>query len=277
MSTNNLSQVSIIIPTRNSAKTVAKCLQSLRDQTYQPSEILIIDGHSTDRTQEIAEKFGAKVMVLEGERATAKNLGIAKSLGSFLLFLDSDMILEPTVIEECMKIAIENTKIVGIVIPERSIGTSFWVKVRDFERSLYAGSKIESARFFRREDVLAVGGFDEETIFYEESTLPQKLEKKGQNVDGRISSYILHDEGGFSLRRWLTKKQYYSKTFNIYSTRYHEYARLQFSISYRLRTFVSGGQWKKLLRNPLLTLGLLVLKSLEYLYSKGYPRSVPRT
>jgi len=267
MSTNNSSQVSIIIPTRNSAKTIAKCLQSIRDQTYQPLEILIIDGQSTDGTQEIAEKFG-KVIALEAERATAKNLGIARSLGSFLLFLDSDMVLEPTVIEECIRISLENTKIVGIVIPERSIGRSFWVKVRDFERSLYAGSKMESARFFRRENVLAVGGFDEDVIFYEESTLPQKLERKGQKVNGRISSHILHDESSFSLWKWLAKKRYYLKTANIYTNRYKESALMQLSISYRIHVFISDGKWKKLMKNPLLAFGLLLLKALEYTCSK---------
>ena len=50
------------------------------------------------------------------------------------------------------------------------------MRVRDFERTLYSGSKIESARFFIKRFVSQVGGFDEDVIFYEESTLPQKIE-----------------------------------------------------------------------------------------------------
>src|SRR5690606_28940755 len=87
-----------------------------------------------------------------------------------------------------------------------SVGDGFWIRVRDFERSFYSGSKIESARFFKKQYVKDVGGFDENYVFFEESTLPQKLEKVGMSVNARISSYIMHHEENFNLRGWLRKK-----------------------------------------------------------------------
>ena len=104
--------------------------------------------------------------------------------------------------------------IVTIIIPERSIGSGFWVRVRDFERRLYEGSKVESPRFFVKNFVTQVGGFDEEVVAYEESTLPQKLEDIGMDVNARITSLILHDEEGFDLRKWLNKKRYGGETGN---------------------------------------------------------------
>jgi len=54
-------------------------------------------------------------------------------------------------------------------------------------------------------------GFDEDIIFFEEFTLPQKVEKLGCNVKARINSEILHYEENFSVCKWLKKKYYCEK------------------------------------------------------------------
>jgi glycosyltransferase involved in cell wall biosynthesis len=179
------------------------------------------------------------VISLDSERAKAKNKGISYSRGRFLFFVDADMVVEKEVVKDCIGMFTEDQNCAGTIIPERSVGNSFWVKVRDFERSLYAGSKIESARFFLKEHALKVEGFDEELVLYEESTLPQKLEKIGYTVNSRVSSYILHNEDNFSLRKWLDKKKYYAKTFHIYYNKYGEYAKLQLSAQYRIKVLIS--------------------------------------
>jgi cellulose synthase/poly-beta-1,6-N-acetylglucosamine synthase-like glycosyltransferase len=203
--------------------------------------------------------------LLDSERARAKNFGISKASGEFLLFVDSDMILQPNVVEECVRIWSANRKIVGVIIPERSIGSGFWVRVRDFERNLYKGSKVESPRFFEKKFVSQVGGFDEEIIAYEESTLPQKLEDIGMDISARATSLILHDEEGFNLLRWLHKKRYGRETGRLYSKKYSKYAKMQFSIPYRTRIFLKNGNWKILIRHPILSTGVFILKTLEYL------------
>jgi glycosyltransferase involved in cell wall biosynthesis len=261
-------RVSVIIPARNSGETLGKCLESIRRQTYNNIEIIVIDNFSSDNTAEIAARFGANIFLLSGERAIAKNLGISKACGGFLLFIDSDMILQQSVVEECVRRCCEDDRIGGIIIPERSIGSGFWIKVRDFERSLYVGSKIESARFFITKYVTQVGGFDEEIVFYEESTLHQKIENIGMMVDARIRPFILHDEEGFNLGKWLDKKRYYSRTTKLYSNKYKKYARIQTSILYRPRLFFAKGNWKILIRHPVLSVGVFILKTLEFLYSK---------
>jgi glycosyltransferase involved in cell wall biosynthesis len=259
--------VSVIVPARNSAKTIARCLMSIKEQTHTDIEILVIDALSDDGTYEIASGLGAKVYLLEGERTKAKNFALSKSGGEFLLFVDSDMILEPHVIEECVRLSLLDCKIGGIIIPERSIGPGFWVRVRDFERSLYAGSKIESARFFVKKYVELTGGFDEGVIAYEESTLPQRIENIGLNVDARISSFILHIEEGFRLRKWLHKKRYYSMSSKLYSMKYEYYAKSQLSAFYRFHIFLGEKKWKTLLRHPVLSSGMFILKTLEFIAS----------
>lgn len=259
--------VSVIIPTKNSGRTLQRCLESIKRQTYQFLEILVVDDKSNDDTLKIAKQFEASTLAIEGERTIAKNFASRRANGEFLLFLDSDMILEPTVIEECV-IAINPANVGGVIIPEKSIGSGFWIRVRDFERSFYSGTKIESARFFRTREVLQVGGFDEDVITYEESTLPQKIEKLGLRIDVRISSFIHHDEGNLNLKKWLKKKRYYSRTTNTYIQKYTGYSTYQMSICYRVWIFVHNGNWIRLLKHPDLAVGLTILKTLEFFYSK---------
>jgi glycosyltransferase involved in cell wall biosynthesis len=275
-------QVSVIIPTKNSGKTIGDCLTSLKNQTYKNIEILVVDNFSSDNTAKIVSQFeDVNFSVLEGERTKAKNLGVSKSHGEFLLFLDSDMVLQPQVIYDCVRLCLSNNSLAGVIIPEHSIGDGFWVKVRDYERSLYAGTEIESPRFFRKKFVTQVGGFDEDIVTYEESTLPFKIQCIGMKVNARINSYIFHNEEGFRIGGWLQKKYYYSGTADLYSKKYRNLAKLQLSIQYRLKIILGNGNWKYLVKHPLLSGGLFILKSLEFLafirYYKNYISPRTRT
>lgn len=261
--------VSIIVPTKNASGTIARCLNSVKLQTYKDIEILVVDACSSDETVKFVSSFEATVLSFAVERSKAKNIGISKSHGDFLLFLDADMELERNVVEECVTTCTSDGTLAGVIIPERSKGSSFWIKVIDFERQLYVGSKIESARFFKKKFVEEVKGFDEDIIFYEESTLPQKIEERtGKIVNARVKSHIIHNEEEFKLMRWLKKKRYYSATAQRYHERYGRHAKLQTSILYRTNLLITDGKWKILLKNPKLTMGLLVLKVLEFSFLK---------
>jgi len=263
----NIGLVSIVIPTKDSGRTLRRCLNSLMTQTYQHFEILIVDKRSSDDTITIADEFKARIFSLDVERTTAKNFASRKANGSFVLFLDSDMVLEPTVIEQCVR-AMQPPDVGGIVIPEKSTGIGFWVKVRDFERSFYYGTKVESARFFRTDQVIEVGGFDEEVVMYEESTLPQRIEKNGLKTAVRISSFIFHDEGDFKLTNWLRKKRYYSQTERIYRQKYQSYSQEQLGLSRRASIYLRNKNWITLMKHPILSVGLVILKGLEFIVSK---------
>jgi len=241
--------VSVVIPTFNSEKEISRCLESIRKQSYEEIEIIVVDRHSKDKTGKIARKYSAKVLLDKGERARAKNTGMKSAMGKYICFIDSDMELEENVIAECIKAM--DPKTGGVVIPEASVGKSFWVKVRDFERSFYSESKVESARFFRLETARKAGGFDEKVVFFEEAVLPEKIEKLGLGVRARIKSKILHHEEGFSLGKWLRKKYYYGKT----ATRSK-----QTDIFYRLKLFFAN---KRFYSRPVLMTGVIILKTLE--------------
>ncbi len=165
--------VSVVIPTYNSEKTLSKCLSSIKSQTYSNIEIIVVDGGSRDRTIEIAKSFGAKVFILPGSgMADATNFGARRSRGKYIYRVDSDVILDPTLVEEAVqKCEIEGFDGVCIFwIPDESMG--FWAKIRKIEKEIYikhpeyvGGIKynkpVLGARFLRREVFFAVGGMDD--------------------------------------------------------------------------------------------------------------------
>ena len=260
--------VSVIIPTYNSEKTIQLCIESIINQTYDNIEIIIVDNNSSDKTKKIAAGYNLKFIIIESPRSKARNIGIRSSQGFFLLCIDSDMELTKNVIEKCVKTFRENKNIGGVIIPERSIGESFWVKVRDFERSFYNKTDIESARFFQTEIVNKVGGYDDEIVFFEESALPHKIKLLGYNVTARIDSFIFHHEHEFNIIQWLKKKYYYAKTLKLYSNRYQDYASRQTSVFYRFIIFFKN---RRFYLYPKLAFGILILKTLEFSISAvGY-------
>jgi glycosyltransferase involved in cell wall biosynthesis len=265
MQKNSLEQplVSVIIPTYNSDRFLAKCLESLKRQGWKNVEVIVADDGSTDTTLDIAEKYECNVIRNPRRgRAEAKNEGMRLSSGKYLLFVDSDMELTRDVISECVKLSDEDPHVGGIVIPEHSVGSSFWVKVRDFERSFYSGSFVESARFFPANLAKEVGGFEEGLVFFEESTLPYKIQRKKYRVFQRVEAVILHHEEGFSIATWLRKKFYYGKTVRLYSHKYGSYSMVQTSVWLRYALFLKN--WRRFLSRPKLALGVTLLKSLEY-------------
>ena len=231
--------VSIIVPTRNSAKLIGRCLTSITNQSYRKIELIVVDNNSTDRTKEIARKYTKKVYNHGPERTFQKNFGTSKAKGEYVLYIDSDMELTKQVVRECVEAIPKDKKIGGVIIPERSVGDSYWVKVRDFERSFYAGTPIESARFFPRKLVREVGGFDKEVVFYEESTLPQKIEQRNYRTNERINAKIFHLEYDFNLKKWLMKKYYYAKSTQKYCISYKK-SRAQYSILFRLKLYLTN-------------------------------------
>jgi len=180
--------VSIVIPTSNSEKTLPLCLQSIKDQTYLNVEVVVVDNCSMDDTAQIAKKFGTKVLLLASERSYARNLGAKEARGDFIFFVDSDMELTPTVIEECVATCI-NEDTDAVIIPEVSVGEGFLAECRKMEKETSVGDKFsEAPRFFRKEVFNSVGGYDENLVSGEDFDFGTRTGK------GRIQN--MEDQGG---------------------------------------------------------------------------------
>ena len=99
--------VSVIIPTKNSGRTIRACLESVRAQTYRNFEIVVVDNFSTDSTVRIAKEYADLVLLAGPERTSQVKQGAANSKGDFIYKIDSDFVLEPSVLEKAVKVALE--------------------------------------------------------------------------------------------------------------------------------------------------------------------------
>lgn len=264
--------ISVIIATKNEEKNIEKCLQSVATQTYPAEniEILVVDNHSSDKTREIASKFTEKVFEQGSERSTQKNFGVQEAKGEYFLHLDADMRLSKDVISECVEKMSSNQEIVALYIPEKIIGRGFWGKVRGFERSFYDGTVIDAVRFIKKDKFVKAGGFDEILYATEDWDLDKRLKPSGKFEI--IKSPLYHDESEFTLKKYLAKKKYYSKNFDVYIAKWGRNdpdVKKQFGLYYRfIGVFVENGKWKKLFKHPLLTIGMYWLRfsvGLQYL------------
>lgn len=96
------SQVSVIIPSLNEEAYLPPLLKSIRSQNLFPSEIILADAGSQDRTVEIALSQGC-VIAPGGLPAKGRNEGAKVAQGKYLLFLDSDIILPPGFIKNILE------------------------------------------------------------------------------------------------------------------------------------------------------------------------------
>lgn len=85
--------VSVVIPTFNRSAKLLRALRSVFAQTFKQFEILVIDDGSDNSAELVQGEFGDGVVYLRGHAAgvaAARNLGIARSLGQYVAFLDAD-------------------------------------------------------------------------------------------------------------------------------------------------------------------------------------------
>lgn len=292
----NKSLVSVIITTKNEEKHIGNCLESVRCQTYpqEAIEIIVVDNNSTDQTKELAQKYTDKVFNRGPERSAQRNFGmIEKSQGKYVLFLDADTILSPAVIEKSVA-RLENSDLLALYIPEIVLGSSFWSRVRRFERSFYDGTIVDCVRIIRKDAFEQVGGFDVEITGQEDWDLDKKIRNLGpvdvvddydlREVNHRLKAVdyqqtslagelrevsekalVYHNETDFSVKRYIVKKGYYlEELFYIeHWGKGDPEVQKQFGFRYRFfGVFIENGKWKKLVRYPLLAVGMYFLRVL---------------
>lgn len=246
--------VSVVVPTRNSADTLEICLESVRAQTYPHIEIIVVDNHSTDSTQEIAKCYG-EVHVKGPERSAQKNWGAQVAQGEYVLFLDSDAEMTHEVVAACVEKG--GAGFDAVITPERHIGKGFWSRAKALERMCYLGDDtVEAPWFFRRQTFLALGGYDKHLVAAEDWDLFLRLRKNGNSYT-RCEPFIHHHLDRLSFVSNLKKKFYYGRTIRIYVQKSPPSSTVRQIPFFRL-AYIRN--WRLLLGHPLLTLGVFLLK-----------------
>lgn len=201
--------VSIIIPTFNSmtgTKNIDKTLESLMRQKYQNTEVLVIDNFSTDNTYEVCKVQPIRFFRLRGTRSEARNYGISKMLGDYAFFVDSDHILTPKVVEDCVNETV-NFGADCILVPVKFVNEKKCFldcsQMRNLEYKLGLG--ILTFFLFYSKNIIQDVKYHENVELFEDAIFFSEILKKKPKVS-HIRSFIYHIEDGtvknLILRSW---------------------------------------------------------------------------
>jgi len=194
-------KVSIIIPTKNNADILEKCLESIRNLDYPKDEIevIVVDGHSTDGTVEIARKYGCRVVYEEaGTIGGARNVGVEHSSGDYIVFTDADCVVDREWLKSLVRefederVAsvggpnitpeddAEFAKCVGVVLKLLSIPGARYAFSSDRVLEIYHNPTCNSA--YRRSVFQKVGGFNPKLVACDDEELDYRIRKKGYRI-----------------------------------------------------------------------------------------------
>ncbi|MEG2847989.1 MAG: glycosyltransferase family 2 protein, partial [Bacilli bacterium] len=146
-----MSKVSIIIPCYNCHKTIEKTVLTIVAQTYDNIEILLIDDGSTDETLKILKELQNKnknITVFSNKNfgvSYTRNFGIKKANGEYIMFVDSDDLLDSNCISYCMeKIKYFDLLIFGIDFFYENNNKHVFKSINDFKIESYDELKTVS-------------------------------------------------------------------------------------------------------------------------------------
>jgi glycosyltransferase involved in cell wall biosynthesis len=154
--------VSVVIPARDGAPTIARTLEALAAQELdEPFEVIVVDDGSQDDTCSIVERFGGRIRLIRTERSegpgAARNRGAQESAAPVLAFTDADCFPAPGWLARGAEAISRFELVQGRVQPDPNVPRT------PFDRTLWVerdGSFYQTANLFvRRETFDAVGGF----------------------------------------------------------------------------------------------------------------------
>ena len=99
-------KVTVVVPSYNTARVIGKCLDSILNQTLKDTEIIVVDDGSTDKTVQVAKQYAQKdsrISIIEQPHSNAgdaRNRGIDKAQGEYVVFWDSDDFFEAEALEK---------------------------------------------------------------------------------------------------------------------------------------------------------------------------------
>lgn len=207
----SLPLVSLILPIRNEARYIARCLDAVLAQDY-PSDclqVLVVDGMSKDGTREIVAEYTARdsrVILLdnpEGIVPTALNRGLRAASGDVIVRVDGHTLIAPDYVRRCV-LALVETGADDVGGPMRAAGESWSAQAIAFATSSPFG--VGSAQFhyadrpgwvdtvymgaYRREVFDRIGLFDEELVRNQDDEFNFRLLRAGGKIwlDPKICS-----------------------------------------------------------------------------------------
>lgn len=193
--------LSFVVIGFNEARHIGTCLASVlaADRDGLRTELIYVDGGSTDESVEIARECGVD-QILGGERrrkaAENRNLGLAAARGEFVQFLDGDMVIEPGWPKAALALLAHEPGCAAVcgVLLERNRSATYRALQLDWENPEGPVAYCGGAALWRRAVVAGLGGFPEDVAFGEEPYLCWRARNvQGHSIWHLARTMALHD------------------------------------------------------------------------------------
>ena len=201
--------ISIVIPTRNRAYELERCLTALQDEPA--DEVVVVDDGSTDDTPSVLRRFGwvRSVPREHGGRSAAKNSGVAAASGDLILFIDDDVIPTPGLVQRHVahhqRFPDPSEALLGRVTWSPSVNVTRHMRWLEDGGPLFAYDQIDdpadvsfrhlyTANLSLKKEFLEP--FDEELPIYEDTELGYRLSRRGLRLryDAEALGHHLREE-----------------------------------------------------------------------------------
>ncbi|HEY2922923.1 MAG TPA: TIGR04283 family arsenosugar biosynthesis glycosyltransferase [Candidatus Binatia bacterium] len=172
--------ISVIIPVFNEERSIAVTLQSVVQRA--PFEVFLVDGGSTDRTAEICQRFGVKLLASCRGRAQQMNYGARHASGDVLLFLHADTRLPDSAFRD-IATALSDPRYLGGRFDVEIEGEHWMLKVIgamiNYRSRLTKVGTGDQAIFVRRSVFERIGGYPDIPLM-EDIALCRTLRRMGE-------------------------------------------------------------------------------------------------
>ena len=206
--------VSIVICTYNRAPFLKRTLNSLANLNYKNFEIVVVNGPSTDETEDVLEPFQNSIKILKNPQTNlsiSRNIGIKASAGDIIAFIDDDAIPDPNWLNDILALYTD-PNIGGVGGKVYGPGddhfqfeggyVNFWGESNvhyygaDFNdpKGTRYNMMLGTNCTFRRQAIVAIGGFDEYyEYFHDESDACLRMVRSGFKILNHPKAFIHHE------------------------------------------------------------------------------------
>ncbi|MDO7170828.1 TIGR04283 family arsenosugar biosynthesis glycosyltransferase [Mariniflexile sp. AS56] len=180
-----MDQLSIIIPILNEAETIKNLLHHILENSSKEniSEIIIVDGGSTDGSTDIVSKF-SNIVILNSEKGRAKqmNLGAKYATGNILYFLHADS-FPPKHFDQLILKVVKKGHEAGCFRMQFA-SSHWWLQIASWftQFNWRACRGGDQSQFITKNLFQDIGGFNESYIIYEDNILINALYERNQFV-----------------------------------------------------------------------------------------------
>jgi glycosyltransferase involved in cell wall biosynthesis len=167
-------RVSFVIPTRNQASFLRRCIDSCLEQRVADAEVLVVDGLSSDGTREILAGYGDRIhwtSERDSGQAEAVNKGIARARGEIIAWINSDDCYESRDVLPAVVAEFEADPRLDVVYGDATVVDAAGAVIRPYRNRVFASATelltspigpSQPATFFRRELFQRIGGLRED-------------------------------------------------------------------------------------------------------------------